>query len=515
MDAVLIFFVIMLIFVFPLGAAMFLRRRFQVSWLVFAFGTLSFLLSQVVHLPLNNALVKIGWIPSAEQAETHLIQMAIVMGLTAGLCEELARTAFFAFFKRWRRFEDGIFFGLGHGGVEAMIIGAVLTADMVGQLFFLNGADLTTMGLTEAQIAVVETQLSLVNGGGWQIVYTLLERVLAMMLHIGLTMVVWKAFQSKKFAYIVAAILYHALVDFIAVVTSVKLEQTWMMEGVFFLAVLPGIIFTYTQFLTQTVKSEKRSSTWYAFTAAVKKEWMEMWRNKSAWVILAIFAVFAMLSPLMAYFMPQMLGSIEGAEQFADLIPEPSVVDANVQYVKNLTQFGFIIVILIGMARVAGEKERGTAEMLLHKPLPRWAFILSKFTVQVVLYAIALFLAWVFGSFYTWYLFDGFNLWDFTQISLIMFVWLLPFVGVTLLGSTLGKSIGTAAGISFGGAALLLVLGSIPKAVNFVPAGLMGWMQQLVNGQDGPPMFATIGACVLITVLCVIWSIGIFEQQEI
>jgi hypothetical protein len=35
---------------------------------------------------------------------------------------------------------------------------------------------------------------------------------------------------------------------------------------------------------------------------------------------------------------------------------------------------------------VAGEKERGLTPMILSKPMPRWAFLLSKFAAQTLLY---------------------------------------------------------------------------------------------------------------------------------
>ena len=85
--------------------------------------------------------------------------------------------------------------------------------------------------------------------------------------------------------------------------------------------------------------------------------------------------MYAIRSYYVAKFTPQLLTSIEGAEQFADLIPEPTTADAMGQYIKNITQFGFILVIVLGMGAVAGEKEKGTAVMILSKPLARWSFV--------------------------------------------------------------------------------------------------------------------------------------------
>ena len=50
-------------------------------------GILTFIASQVVHLPLNAWLADLGILPHAGRAETPpLWQFALVAGLTAGLC---------------------------------------------------------------------------------------------------------------------------------------------------------------------------------------------------------------------------------------------------------------------------------------------------------------------------------------------------------------------------------------------------------------------------------------------
>ena len=117
-----------------------------------------------------------------------------------------------------------------------------------------------------------------------------------------------------------------------------------------------------------------------------------------------------MMSPLSANFMPALLRSIEGAEQFADLIPEPSAVDAMTQYIKNVTQFGFVLAVLLGMGAVAGEKERGTAAMILSKPMSRWAFVVSKFTAQAIVYTFGFAVAALGAAYYTTILFGPIDL---------------------------------------------------------------------------------------------------------
>ena len=127
----------------PIIFAVLLRRSYRVYWILFVVGTLTFLGSQVVHLPLNSWLSSIGILPQSPQMDgAPLWRTALILGLSAGLCEELARALGYAVVKWARRFEDGIMLGLGHAGIEAMIFGGVLTAATISSLLSQQGVDL-------------------------------------------------------------------------------------------------------------------------------------------------------------------------------------------------------------------------------------------------------------------------------------------------------------------------------------------------------------------------------------
>ena len=64
MHALAYGFSIGLTIIIPLVFAVILRRRFRVSWFLFGVGSLTFIGSQVVHIPLNNLLTKLGILPS-------------------------------------------------------------------------------------------------------------------------------------------------------------------------------------------------------------------------------------------------------------------------------------------------------------------------------------------------------------------------------------------------------------------------------------------------------------------
>lgn len=77
----------------------------------------------------------------------------------------------------------------------------------------------------------------------------------------------------------------------------------------------------------------------YYFT---KKELLEVWRTKRLLILLVVFIIFGILSPLMAKLTPEILKSSFGSEVQLT-IPEPTSIDSWVQFYKNITQMGIYI----------------------------------------------------------------------------------------------------------------------------------------------------------------------------
>jgi ABC-2 type transport system permease protein len=518
---------ISLMILIPILLAALLRRRFQVPWVLFAIGTLTFIGSQVVHLPLNDWLMKLHILSESGRIDSSisLLQMMLV-GLTAGVCEETARAVGYGLLRRFRIFrggtiEDGVMLGLGHGGVEAMIFGGVLTAATVSALIPLIGADLSTFNLLPEQLTYLRTQLEGLSAAPWMAAASpLIERLLAMTLHVILSVMVLQAFRCRNIGYYLAAVIYHLLIDAGAVYASSTMTNPGLILSLFGLMILPGLI--WLLWLWRKEAQPKIGSPrpvgleLGTFVTALRKELILQWRTRRFLVVMAVFILFGLTSPLVAKFTPEIIKNVAGAEQFASLIPTPTVADAMAQYVKNITQFGFILAVLLGMNAVAGEKEAGTAAMILSKPMPRWVFVLSKFSAQALVYASAYLVAGLGAFYYTLLLFGSFDAVKFLGINLLLLLWLLTFVAAALLGSVIGPSVAAAAGIGLGISVAFMLAGTIPQYGSLMPSGLMAWASQLGAATD--PVNANGGALAaggVLILLCLLWSVALFERQEI
>jgi uncharacterized membrane protein YhfC len=232
--------------IFPVILAASLRRRAMTPWILFSLGSLTFVLSQVIHLPLNSWLADLGFLSEPGEAQLPIWREALTLGLTAGLCEELMRAGGYALLLRfkptWMRLQDAAMLGLGHGGIEAMIFGGVLTAAGVSALLPLQGADLDALGLNLEQLATLQIQLDALISAPYSPLVPLAERILAMAAHVTFSLLVWRAFASgrikRDWYFIGIAVLYHTMLDAILVYSL----QTWPDLGYGIELVLAGIV---------------------------------------------------------------------------------------------------------------------------------------------------------------------------------------------------------------------------------------------------------------------------------
>jgi len=210
----------LLMIALPLALGVWLARRLGTPWRLFFVGAGTFVLSQVVHIPLNLAidrLVRAGLVPTPPPAY-QLLFSAVVLGLSAGLCEEVARYLVYRFWiKDARHWRPALMFGAGHGGVEAILFGGLALWGALN-IIVLSQTDLTTLGMPADQLAAVKEQLALALSYPWW--YPLLgtvERIFALATHVALAVLVLQAFKRRNLAWLLAAILWHAAVDGVAV----------------------------------------------------------------------------------------------------------------------------------------------------------------------------------------------------------------------------------------------------------------------------------------------------------
>lgn len=250
------------------------------------------------------------------------------------------------------------------------------------------------------------------------------------------------------------------------------------------------------------------------FLAVLRKELVEQWRTRRLVVMAVVFLFFGFLSPLGAKLLPDLLEGLGDTGGMMIEIPPPTAQDALLQYVKNMSQFGVLLAVLLAMGAVAREKERGTAAMVLSKPVSRADFLLGKFVALTLVFGLCLALAGLACYYYTVVLFEGTGEARFVEMNLLLGLFIEFYLAVTLLGSTVARSQVVAGGLGLGAVFVVAILGVLPRFGDYMPTALLDWARALMAG-TGEPAWGAVVVSLGVIVVCLGAALVVFERQEV
>lgn len=137
-----------------------------------------------------------------EYVWTHAWAYVLIGCLMAGIFEETGRFVAFRFFlKKYQDRKDAITYGIGHGGIEAILVLGISGISSIALAAAVNDGSLaqSLSGISTGQLKSVEMQITALAGYGvGRMLLEVCERCIAMTLHIALSVVVFKAVQENQ-----------------------------------------------------------------------------------------------------------------------------------------------------------------------------------------------------------------------------------------------------------------------------------------------------------------------------
>jgi uncharacterized membrane protein YhfC len=172
---------------------------------------------------------------------------ALYGGLAAGLFEETGRFLGMKFLLKREPSSalPGVGYGVGHGGMEMLLIfGITMISNLVLSVMINAGqADVLMAGVPDEAREQMQAQFAALEGlSAGSLALGLWERISALILQLGLSLMVWTAVRrSGKWLWLFpAAILLHAFVDSTVVVLSKSVSLVAVEVVVFAMAVAVG-----------------------------------------------------------------------------------------------------------------------------------------------------------------------------------------------------------------------------------------------------------------------------------
>ena len=202
----------------PVCLAVYLVRKHRARLSSILIGAGTFILFALVLESILHQLVLKG--PHGSDILGNTLLYALYGGLAAGVFEETGRFLSMKFLMKKEPSKPlpGIAYGVGHGGAEMLIIfGITMINNLVISALINSGqADAIFAKVPEEAAGQLQAQLDqLQTLGAGTLLIGLWERFSALILHLGLSMLVWVAVRKggKWLWLFPAAIVLHAIVD--------------------------------------------------------------------------------------------------------------------------------------------------------------------------------------------------------------------------------------------------------------------------------------------------------------
>jgi len=222
----------------PIFLLVFFKKRYKISLIVLLIGMATFFLFASVLEGLLHSYLLV-WNTSTKQFLENPWLFMLYGGLMAGIFEETGRFIMMKLaLKKYREWKDGLAFGLGHGGIEAILLVGVNSIVMLVFAFMINNGTFDSLLINEqTREAMAPIKAQLTSGSSFIIFLGGIERLSALAIHLGLSILVLYSIRSRKIMFLFLAILIHAFFDFPA-----ALYQAGVIKNIYLVELLIAII---------------------------------------------------------------------------------------------------------------------------------------------------------------------------------------------------------------------------------------------------------------------------------
>ncbi|MFL0197461.1 YhfC family intramembrane metalloprotease [Clostridium sp. WILCCON 0269] len=244
----------------PVGLLAYFYKKYKISIKSVLVGVLIFVIFSQILEKLLHYFVLTKNLQTAVLLKNPWLFM-IYGGLAAGIFEEVGRYVGFKFLLKGQRdWKDGIAYGIGHGGIEAILIGGVGSIQNIVYSNLINSGTFEKVLSVKVPASMLATiKNSLVNTPFYMFGFIGIERILVLPLQIALSLVVLYGIKKDKKIYLLYAIIIHAIIDFPAALYQAgKVKSIFLVEGgVLVIAIISLIFIIKSKGLFNRISSEK------------------------------------------------------------------------------------------------------------------------------------------------------------------------------------------------------------------------------------------------------------------
>ncbi|RWR12551.1 YhfC family intramembrane metalloprotease [Siminovitchia fortis] len=226
----------------PIVLLIIFKKKFDISIKAVLFGVLTFFAFAYILEGLVHAIF-LEWNKTTKALLENTWLFMLYGGLMAGIFEETGRFIMMRYaLKKYREWKDGLAFGLGHGGIEAILIVGMNSVVMIVLAFMINNGtyDAFITGKGAEALAPLHDQLT--GSASFIQLFAGVERLGALAIHMGLSILVLYGIKEGKKVYLLYAILIHAVIDFPAALYQKGIINIFVVEAYLILLAVGFIV---------------------------------------------------------------------------------------------------------------------------------------------------------------------------------------------------------------------------------------------------------------------------------
>ena len=229
---------VVLMLAIPIGFVLFWRKKHKAqTTLIWLFaGAAGFLVSaRVLELGVHYFCL-VADNPVSRFLNGSTVAFVLYGVAMAGVFEECGRYLILKYIlKKNRTPENAVLYGIGHGGIEilAVVLPLMVTYLSIAVLFSSGNIEtaLSTLKITEGTAAAALPSVQAAASFDYAMMaMNVAERLFAMLLHIGLTVIVFYGVCSRKAVFLPLAVMLHMLMDTFPALYQRGVLPLWAVE---------------------------------------------------------------------------------------------------------------------------------------------------------------------------------------------------------------------------------------------------------------------------------------------
>ncbi|WKV08109.1 YhfC family intramembrane metalloprotease [Thermoanaerobacterium sp. CMT5567-10] len=241
-DLKVAFIIISIIFsiLIPVFAVAYSYKKFKISFKALFTGALIFIVfALILESTLHSFIFKYTAITH------HPYAYAFYGACAAAIFEEFGRLiGFKIILKKYRNWKDGLSYGLGHGGAEAIIIGGISNINNLIYSLMINSGSLEALKAKLPVGTVDQIKNAIINTPSYMFLISGFERLFAFTLQIALSILVLYSVKSGRYKYFIYALLLHFITDIFAALYQAKvLKSIFAVEIIVFVIAVFSFVF--------------------------------------------------------------------------------------------------------------------------------------------------------------------------------------------------------------------------------------------------------------------------------